>query len=195
MEEPAFLRAVQGIVGGVQVEHDPLGRPPVGLQEQIDQQVGERLRVVGDLVVALGRSHRRVLQALERALAGERRAVHPLGREPLGEQRQQRIVAQLVVVAHVLVAQSDTADPLPHQGRTAVHHLVLLAPIHEAGRHPVDRTDRPIRVAQQQRAAIATHRPAVERRHHAAPSEASELELPGAPLCRHRTPRSNPVSV
>jgi len=61
-----------------------------------------------------------------------------------------------------------------------VHHLVLFAPIPKACRHPVDQTDRPIRVSQQQRSGIGAHRPAIERRHHAASSEAFELELLGA---------------
>jgi len=75
-----------------------------------------------------------------------------------------------------------------------VHHLVRRAPIHEACRHPVDQTDRQIRVAQQQRAAIGAHRPAVERRHHATSPEAFKRELLGATLCRHRTPRLNLAS-
>jgi len=186
---------VQGIVGGVQVEDDPLRRPPVGVQEQIDEQVGERLRVVDDLAVAVVGPERRVFEPVQRALAGERRAVRPPWLEPLGEQREHRIVTQVVVVAHVLIPKGNADDPLPHQGREAVHHLVLLAPIHEAGCHPVDQTDRPIRVAQQQRTAIGAHRPAVERCYHAASSEAFKLELLGATLCLHRTPRSNLVSV
>jgi len=136
-----------------------------------------------------------VLEPVQRAFAGERRAVHALGLEPLGEQREHRIVAQVVVVADILVAKRDADDPLSHQGGEAVHHLVRRAPIHKAGCHPVDQADRPIGVAQQQRTAIGTHRPAVERRHHTAPSEAFKLELLGVTLCVHRTPRSNPVSV
>jgi hypothetical protein len=38
VEEPAFLAAVERIVGGVEVENDLLGRPSVRLEEQVDEQ-------------------------------------------------------------------------------------------------------------------------------------------------------------
>ena len=52
VEEPAFLGAVQRIVGGVQVEHDLLGWRLVRVEEQLDEQPLDRGRVVADLVVA-----------------------------------------------------------------------------------------------------------------------------------------------
>ena len=106
VEEPPLLLAVQRVVGGVEVEDDLLRRPLVRLQEQIDEQVGERRRVVTDLVIAVIGPQRGVLQPVERALAGERRAVRPLRLELVGEQREHRVVAQLVVVVHVLVARA-----------------------------------------------------------------------------------------
>jgi hypothetical protein len=72
--------------------------------------------------------------------------VHALRLEPAGEQRQHRLVAQLVVVADVLVAEGDADDPLPDQGPDAVLHLVLLAFIHEACSDPPDQADRAIGV-------------------------------------------------
>jgi hypothetical protein len=87
-----------------------------------------------------------VFQPVERALAGERRAVRPLRLEPVGEQREHRIVAQLVMVVDVLVAERDTDDPLPDQSRERVHHLVLLATILKARRDPLDQANRAIRV-------------------------------------------------
>ena len=53
VEEPALLLAVQGIVRRVEIEDDLLGRPRVRLQEQVDEQIGERGRVVTDLVIAV----------------------------------------------------------------------------------------------------------------------------------------------
>ena len=126
----------------------------LGFKEQIDKQIGERSRVVVDLVIAVVRSHRRVLQAVERALAGERRAVRALRLEPVGEQREHRVVAQFVVVVDVLVAQGDADDPLPDQRRQGVHHLVLLALVDEARGHPLDQADRTIGVPQQQPTAV-----------------------------------------
>ena len=52
VEEPALLMAVQGIVGGVEVENDLPRRPAVRVEEQLDQQPLDRRRVVADPVVA-----------------------------------------------------------------------------------------------------------------------------------------------
>ena len=95
-----------------------------------------------------------MLQAIERALAGERRAVRPLRLKLVGEQRQHRVVAQLVVIVHILIAQGDAGDPLPDQSRQGMHHLVLLALIDEARGHPLDQADRTIGVPQQQPTAV-----------------------------------------
>jgi hypothetical protein len=104
--------------------------------------------------------------------------VHALRLEPAGEQRQHRLVAQLVVVADVLVAEGDADDPLPDQRRQRVHDLVLLAFIHEACSDPPDQADRAIGVPPQQRPGIRTHGAAIECRHHAAPSEPSNSSCP-----------------
>ena len=89
MEKAAFLVPVQGLparVGergpnpalsgqfrGIEVEDDLFGRPRVGLEEELDQQALDRRAVVADLVVAR-RLGRRVLEPVQRALAGKRRA-------------------------------------------------------------------------------------------------------------------------
>jgi hypothetical protein len=73
MEEAAFLTAVQRVVGGIQVEDDPLRNPRMGLEEQVDQPPLDGGAVVPDLVVA-ARRQGRVLEPVERALAGERGA-------------------------------------------------------------------------------------------------------------------------
>jgi hypothetical protein len=125
---------------------------------------------MSDLVVT-ARSQRRMLEPVERALAGERRAVGPLRLEPVGEQREHRVVAQLVVIVHVLVAERDAHDPLPDQGRQGVHHLVLLAVVLEARGDPLDQPDGSISVPQQQTAGVRSHCAAVERRHHPPPAK------------------------
>ena len=52
MEEPAFLVAVQRIVGGIEIEDDLFGRLLVGFEEELDEQAFSRPRVVADLVIA-----------------------------------------------------------------------------------------------------------------------------------------------
>jgi ATP-binding cassette, subfamily B, bacterial len=102
VKEPPLLLAMERVIGRVEVEDDLLRWPLVRLQEQIDQQVGERRRVVTDLVIAIIRPQRGVLEPVERALAAERGAVRALRLELLGKQREHRIVAQLVVVGERL---------------------------------------------------------------------------------------------
>ena len=89
MEKAAFLVPVQGLparVGergpnpalsgqfrGIEVEDDLFGRDLVRLEEQVDEQPFDRRAGVPDLVVAR-RLGRRVLEPVQRALAGKRRA-------------------------------------------------------------------------------------------------------------------------
>jgi hypothetical protein len=54
VKEPAFLMAVQRIVGRVEVENDLFGRLCVPFEEEVDEQGLDRRRVVADLVVARG---------------------------------------------------------------------------------------------------------------------------------------------
>jgi hypothetical protein len=56
VEEAALLLTVQRVVGRVEIEDDLRERPRVRLQEQVDEQVGERGRVVTDLVIAIIRA-------------------------------------------------------------------------------------------------------------------------------------------
>lgn len=76
VEEAAELMTVQRIVGGVEVEHDPLWRRRVLLHEPINQVIFDLVQV-GDhlLVTAAGiGADRRQLEAVERTLAGQRLA-------------------------------------------------------------------------------------------------------------------------
>jgi hypothetical protein len=112
VEEPPLLLAMERVIGRVEIEDDRLRWPLVRLQQQIDEQVGAGRRVVSDLVLAVIGPQRSGFQPVERTLAGERRTIRPLRLELVGEQREHRIVAQLVVVAHVLprVGRSPPED-------------------------------------------------------------------------------------
>ncbi|WP_353039603.1 hypothetical protein [Mesorhizobium sp. M1300] len=52
MEETTFLVAVQRIVRCIQIKHDLLGRLPMRLDEQIDEQALDGARIVADLAIA-----------------------------------------------------------------------------------------------------------------------------------------------
>ena len=71
--------------------------------------------------------------------------------ELAGERRQHRVVAQLVVVDQVLVAERDAEHPLRHHRLDRVLDLRLDATVVEAGREPRHQADRPIGRAEQQR--------------------------------------------
>ncbi len=108
-------------------------------------------------------------QTIQRALARERRAVTPQGGELAGQDRQHRVVSQLVMIDEVFVTQRDAEDAL-HQQRL---HRVLderrMACIGEAAGQPAGQTDHPVGGAQQ-RAGIQRDPASVEGRRTARPS-------------------------
>ena len=75
------------------------GRRSVRLEEQLDEQALDRCRIVPDLVVTDIGPKRRMLEPVERALAGKRCAVFALGLKLAPKQGcQHRVEAELVVV-------------------------------------------------------------------------------------------------
>ena len=140
---------------------------------------------MADLVVARG-LERRVFEPVERALAGERRAILATGRELAGERCQHRVVPQLVVVDQILIAERDGEHPLRHHGLHRVFDLCLRATIGEAGGEPREQTDRPIGRAEQQPAGVRGDLPAVESSHHLAALDHFIPEQIAATLCRHQ---------
>jgi hypothetical protein len=71
-----------------------------------------------------------VLQAIERALPGQRLAVGPQHRAQLACQHRQRwVLAQLVVIIEVLIPQCQAENALPHQRLDLVLDIAWIAPI------------------------------------------------------------------
>ena len=138
-----------------------------------------------DLVVT-ARHQRRMLEPVQRALAGERGAVLALGRELAGKCRKHRVVAQVIVVDQVLVTQRDAEHPLRHHGRDGVLDLGLGATVDEAGGESPDHTNRPIGRAEQQPASVCRVVATVKRGHHLASIDHFITEQVAATLCRHR---------
>jgi hypothetical protein len=157
----------------------------VGLQKQGDEQALDRDQVVADLVVA-ARCQRRMLEPIERAFAGERRTTMALRGELAGERRQHRIVAQLVVIDHVLIAERDAEYALGHHRFDRVLDLGLDPTVVEASREPGHEPDGTIRRAEQQRPRIGCDLAAIERGHHLATLDHFITEQVAATLCRHR---------
>ena len=82
-----------------------------------------------------------MLQTIERALAGENRAVAVFQLEPAGQQRQHRIMPQIVVVADILVAERDADDPLANKGRQAMDDEIGRAVIDETAGNAINQFD------------------------------------------------------
>ena len=74
VEVPAFLFAVEAIIGGVEIEHDTDRRLGVGIEKKIDEEPLDRAAVVVELVVTILADLAGVLHATERRLAGKRAA-------------------------------------------------------------------------------------------------------------------------
>ncbi len=185
VEEAPLLVAVQRIVGGIEIEDDLLGRPRVRLQEQVDEQRSRSPPVVADLVIARRRKLAQ-LQPVERRLAGHRRAVRAPRRKLARQHRQHRIVAQLVVVVEILVAERDAEHPLADQRRDLVLDQLRRAARRES-RPQTDRSARsPDRSRPEAAARIRGHQPAIKRRFHSAAFDGSKIKPFCATLCRHR---------
>jgi hypothetical protein len=185
VEEAAFLVAMQAIVGRIQIEDDLLGRGLVRLEEEADEQALDRRRIMPDLVIT-ARSQRRMLEPVERALAGQRGTVLAFGLELAGERREHRVVPELVVVDQILVTECDAEHALRHHRRDRVLDLRLRALVEETRREPSRQADRPIGRAEQQTAGVRRDLPAIERGHHLAPFDHFITEQVTATLCRHR---------
>ena len=183
---------VQGNVGGVEVEDDLPGRRlAVRLEEEADERRLDRGRVVADAMVAAGRAGGRVFEPVQRALAGQRRAVAAPGRagpgrKLAGEHRQHRIVAEVTVIDHVLMPERYAEDALADQRGNLVLDTPRHSAIAKAGSEPPDQVDRAVRRAEQQRAGIRGDRAAVEGRHHAAALDGGKIEQRRATLRLHR---------
>lgn len=190
MEEAALLLPVQRVVRGVQVEGDPAGRPVMGLQEQIDEQILDGVGVVADLVVARGLAGpgraAGVLQPVQRRLAGHRRTVPTPRLQLAGEQRHRRVVAQIVVIDQILIAQRQGEHPLSDQGLKPVLDQLRPPEVAETAGKAVDQADRPVRRPKQQRAGIRGDRPAIEGGFHTATFDGCKGVPIRATVCLHR---------
>ncbi len=171
MEEPAFLMAVQRIVGRVEIKNDLFGglssgrSPCVRLEEEVDEQRLDRRRVVADLVIARGGLARQ-FEPVQRRFARHRRAVAAPGLKLARQHRHQRVVTKLVVIVQVLVAERNAEHALPDERGDRVLDEPWLPFVAETSRKPPNQIQTPVRGAQQQAACVRRQRPAIELGHH-----------------------------
>ena len=162
VEEAPFLMAVQRNVGGVEIEHDLAGRLFVCFQKHIHQQRIDLAPITVDLVILRAVPLGRVLEPVERALAGHRLAVRAHRLQFARQNCEQRILAQLVVVVQVLVAQRQPEHPLRHQRFDPVLDKQRVAPVCEAARKAAHQSQTPIQLPQEQATRVRGDRTPVK---------------------------------
>ena len=188
MEEAALLMAVQRVVGGVEIEDDLLRRAAMGLNEQVDQQPLDHRPIVADLVVA-GRRRPAQFEPVQRRLARHRRAILAAGFELAGEDRHHRVMAELIVVDQVFIAERQSEHPLADQRLDLVLNQLWAARVTEAGREAIDEADRPVSRAKQHRAGIRSDASAVKSRHHRTSFNGYKSKQIRDTLCLHQGAR------
>ena len=180
--------------GGAQLRDDPLRRLIEALDEQRDEKVVHGGDVGGDAVVAVMVRSRgaAILEPVQGALAGQRdaavarpsarRAVQVLA--PAG-QGQQPVVAQLVVIVDILVAERQSEHPLADQGLEAVLDHGLVAAVIETAGEPLHDAEPLLEVAQENGAAVGAQGSTIEPGLDAAAEMGLKRDLSGDAVCRH----------
>ena len=137
VEKPLLLMAVQRIVGGVEIEGDLWRWRRMGIDKQVDKQGFDGRRIIADLVVT-GRLLAAQFQPVERRFASQRSTIRAMGFQLAAQHRHHRVVAQLIVVDQILVAQCDPEHALPDQTRHRVFDQIGRAVIGEAAGKALD---------------------------------------------------------
>ncbi len=125
MEEPAFLIAVDRIVGGVEVEDDALRRGCLAFEKEADKQPLHGLLVQTEFAITVIFRPWRVFEPVQRRLASQRRAVGSLRFQLSRHKPQHRIVAQIIVIVKILVAKRNAMNALGEQRLDRVLDAVL----------------------------------------------------------------------
>jgi hypothetical protein len=125
-------------------------------------------------------------EPIERRLAGQRRAVFAPRRELARQRRHQRVMAKLVMVIEVFVAERDAEHALPDQRGYAVFDVIRRPPVHKAGGEALDQADGAIGRSQKQPARVRGDRAAVEIGRHPPPFDPPKQIVIRATLRQHR---------
>ena len=130
-----------------------------------------------------------MLETIERALAGQSLAVHPQHRAQLARQhRKRRVLAQLVVIVEILVAQHQAKNPLSDQRLHTVLDIAGITPVGEALGKPTDQPQATIHLSQQQRSGVRRDLAAIKPGNNRSSLNGFKREQPRCTLCLHRGP-------
>ena len=176
---------MQRIVGRIEIQGDLRGRFAVRIEEDVNEQALERIRVGGKLPVA-GWNGTAQLQPVQRALAGQWSAVRTPRRKLAGQDRQHRIMTQFVMVDQVFVTERYTNDPLHHQGLDRMLDECWIARVGEAASQTPGQSDNPVRCPQKQRSRVRGDPATIECRNHRTSLNACKIKQVRVTLCLHR---------
>ena len=127
-----------------------------------------------------------MFQAVQGALPRQGLAVVAMRRELAGQHRQGRVLAKLVVVVEVFIAQRQAEDALAQQRLQPVLDQARIAPVGEALGEPADQPKALVQLSQQQRPGVGGDRAAVEPAHHHFAFNRFKGEKPRVTVCRHQ---------
>ena len=125
-------------------------------------------------------------QPVQGAFADERGAARAPCLELAGQGGEHRVMAQLVMIDQVLVAERDADNLLHHQGANLMLDQLRPPTVAEVPGKAFGQPDRPIGRTEQQRTSIRGDRPAVKPGDHDTPRSLSKFKLLRATLCRHQ---------
>ena len=148
VEEAQLLGAMRRIIGGIQIDRDPLHLALQAPSVSLDDGVGER-----DPHPVQIRSIHRVLKARERRLRGQ---ILALDRVATAEHLLDRIRSQSARIVGIRVAAGNRVQPLVQQIRDRVADLARLASLINRADHRFGQPEAPIARLQQDRSAIGT---------------------------------------
>lgn len=157
----------------------------MGIEKQVDKQGFDRRRVIADLMIA-DRLQPAQFQPVERRLADQRRAIRTLCFKLAAQHRHDRVMAQLVVIDQVLVAQRNARHSLTHQARHRVFDQIGRPVIGEAVGKALDQPNMPVGRAEQHRTGFRGHRSTIKRCRHSPPFNRCKAKQICATLCLYR---------
>lgn len=175
VEETAFLLAVRGVVGGVEVQRDLRRRLVVAVEELVDQ----------NLLQANQRTSRdAVLQSAERRRTGERSVFPGL---LFGRDLQRRIETQLLMIVPVFVAGRDGQDPLGEHRPLLMDDPAWTAWIGNRVIDGVNQAELGVGLPQQQQPTIGSEPAALEIRRDIPACEAFKAKRSSVTLCHNES--------
>ena len=188
VEEAAQLMAVDRVIGGVEVQHDPIRRHGVGLEEQRDEEVFDGSCATDDLLVPaiLVGPDRGQFQAVERTLTCQGLTFVTLPEPVLAggiflshDGRQQGIVPQVIVVVEVLVAQGQSINSLGYEMFEGVLDELWVSMIGEASSELSHDSRQFLGLAKQQAAPVGRDVAAIKRGKDFAGTQDREIQITG----------------